>query len=313
MRRSTRSLIASLSLLLLAGCGNLVTAREDFAMDTEWKDYARVALRSTNGRLELVKGTGPKVVIRGAKQASALTMGEAQSMLARLVITAEPDSSDPTTLVIELDVPADLKTRSVGASILVEVPASVRGDLSTRNGSIVCKSMKDDVLANTSNGRITITDTDGIVRASTSNGGISIERATGSANVSTSNGAVLARDVKGDLTARTSNGSVEATGLGGSIDISTSNGRIEIAGAPGPEATISLTTSNGSIRATLPETIKGTLALSTTNGSLNTDLGKMSLTSPRMSKREMEATINGGGSGRIVMRSSNGSLTLNCR
>lgn len=312
MRRTARTLLTSVSLLLLAGCGSLVTAREDFTMEAEWKDYARVALRSTNGRLELSKGSGPKVAIRGSKQASALTMDEAQSMLGRLLVTAEPDSTDPTTLVIELDLPADLKSRSVGASILVEVPVSVRGEFSTRNGAVVCKNMKDEVVADTSNGRITITDTDGIVRASTSNGGISVERTTGSANVSTSNGAILARDIKGDFTARTSNGGVQGFGLGGAIDISTSNGRIEVDGNPSPEATISLTTSNGSIHATLPETIKGTLALSTTNGSLNTNLGKMSLTSPRMSKREMEATINGGGSGRIVMRSSNGSLTLNC-
>ncbi|RMF78168.1 MAG: hypothetical protein D6744_10430, partial [Planctomycetota bacterium] len=68
--------------------------------------------------------------------------------------------------------------------------------------------------------------------------------------------------------------------------------------------------SNGAIDATLPTTVRGVVSASTNNGSVSvftTDDVKAEQT---ITKRSYRGTLNGGGDGRIVARTSNGSLRL---
>lgn len=310
MSRSVRLAALTLVLLPLCGCvSNMVTAREDYRFESPWNNYARVEVRSTNGRLQLTQSSRANVLIHGAKQASGMTLDDAKALLAKLAVIAEPDAKDPTTLVVRLEAPADLLGRNFGASILVDLPSAVAAKLTTTNGAVSATNMKS-VEAGTSNGRIDLSDIDGSARADTSNGGVQLERIVGAAHASTSNGAIVVRNAKSGLKGETSNGAIDATGVVGSAELTTSNGRIDLDAAPAADSTISLTTSNGSLRAVLTSDLRGTMNLATSNGALNTDLGKMQVTGERRGRHEMEATINGGGSGRIIARTSNGALTV---
>jgi len=310
MLRSLRIVSLALVLLPLCGCvSNMVTAREDYQFESPWNSYARVDVRSTNGRLQLTKSGRANVLIHGSKQASGMTLDDAKSLLGKLNVVAEPDAKDPTTLVVRLEAPTDLIGRNIGASILIEVPSAIAAKLSTTNGSITAAGMKE-VGADSCNGRVNLSDIDGAAQADTSNGGVQLERIAGAARASTSNGSIVVRDAKGGLHAETSNGAIDATAIVGSAELTSSNGRIDLDAAPAADSTISLISSNGAIRATLTAEIRGTISLSTSNGSLNTELGKMQITSERRGKHDMEATINGGGSGRIIARTSNGALTI---
>jgi hypothetical protein len=280
----------------LAGCnGALCREAERFLLDVPWDGYERVVVRTGNGHVELLSGGGDDIRISGVKRAGGLTWKEARENLDRLTIIAQPDQADPTTFRIELKVPPELCNKGPGASFDVRVPEACAADIATGNGRVRVCGLKGSAQVHSSNGRIIVQDVDGSVGAGTSNGSIVVS------------------SVAGDCQLKTSNGRIEVQDVDGSVSAATSNGSIFVRATPPPEGYAVLQTSNGSIRALLPPNMRGRLSLCTGHGRVSTDLEGVTLADPRWSKDSMEAEINGGGKGKVVARTSNGSITLECR
>ncbi|HUU95076.1 MAG TPA: DUF4097 family beta strand repeat-containing protein [Phycisphaerae bacterium] len=297
----------------LVGCGSIVRVSRDFSFTAPWEDYQRVVVNTHNGRVELAATGTSEIDISGTKRAGGLTYAEAEENLDQVTIVAEPDAADPTTFRISVDYPAHLRGKSIAASFVIHVPEPCAAEIATGNGSIRAENLRDQVVLRTSNGRITLSDIAGNVRVRTSNGRVEAERIDGELYVDTGNGSVSVRALEGVCELETSNGAVEAVDVRGDISVTTSNGRIRVEAAPPEDASVILRTSNGSIHVTLPATMRGDLTLSTSNGRVSTSMDQVSLTSPSWSRRRFEAVMNGGGGGRIVARSSNGSITFICR
>jgi hypothetical protein len=297
----------------LVGCGSVVRVSRDFSFTAPWEDYQRVVVSTHNGRVELAATGTSEIDISGTKSAGGLTFAEAEENLEQVAIVAEPDGADPTILRIGVDYPVHLRNKSIGASFVVHVPEPCAAEITTGNGSIRAENLQDEVVLRTSNGRITLSDIAGNVRANTTNGRVEAEGINGKLCVDTSNGSVSVRAVQGACELETSNGPVEAMDVQADISVTTSNGRIHVEATPPDEASVILRTSNGSIHVTLPATMRGDLTLTTSNGRVSTSMDQVSLTKPSFSKRRFEAVMNGGGEGRVVARTSNGSITFICR
>ena len=314
MQRASCVLGAALLMLGLGGCAlNLVPASEPISLDTPWAGYECIRVRTCNGDVELLARDTPGIRITGVKRASGATLAEARANLERLAIVAEPDPDDPRVFVVRLDVPADLRHRSPGASLAVHVPQPCAADVVTGNGSVSVRDMKDRARLRTANGAITVENFDGVVEAATSNGQVRATNVTGSLEAETSNGAIFVRSVTGDCRLETSNGRIEVREAAGNVQAVSSNGAIDVAAAPPQEGQVVLETSNGRIRVELPANLRGVVSLHTSNGRIDTDFGSATLSNPRWSSRRFEAAINGGGAGRITAGTSNGSIVLVCR
>jgi hypothetical protein len=296
MRRWVLASVLAATASALTGCGTtLVRVSERFSLDAPWEGYQRVVVRTANGHVELFSGEGDEIRISGEKRAGGLTLGEAYDNLDQLRIVAAPDESDPTTFVIKYDFPETLRYKQLGASFDIRVPEPCTADITTGNGHIHVRGLKERALLRTCNGRIIIEDVDGHIDAETSNGRI------------------IAESVGGECRLRTSNGRVEVREARGNVWVNTSNGAIWAQATPPPEGEVVLHTSNGPIHADLPANLRGTLTLHTSNGRVSTELHDVTLNDPRWSNHSFEAKMNGGGNGKIVARTSNGSITLNCR
>jgi DUF4097 and DUF4098 domain-containing protein YvlB len=299
----------------LAGCsGTLVRVSQDVSIDSPWNDYELVVIRTVNGAVELTTAADVQGVrVRGQKSAGGLTAEEARRNLEQVEVAVGPDESNPKSLLVELRFPEELRTKNVAAGLHVTVPEAVAADVTTGNGSILVRGMRDMVVLRTSNGRITVDSVDGTVDAHTSNGRIEASAIAGEFRARTSNGAIVARQIGGDCRAETSNGPVEALGVAGNVAATTSNGRVVVDATPAEQGTVEVKASNGSIELTLPRMLKGRLLLRTSNGSVRTSTADMSLSQPQSSRGHFEALMNGGGEGRVLASTSNGSITLNCR
>jgi hypothetical protein len=315
MHRRVLALSLAATVVALTGCSpTLFRASEHFGLDVPWDDYERVVVRTRNGHVELLPGASDEIRISGVKEAGGLTLGEAQANLDRLTIVAEPDDTDPTTFVIAVEIPTQLRHKSVSASLDVRVPASCAADVNTGNGYIRAQGLDNHVTLRSSNGRIIVEDVSGRVEAVTSNGRVQATNIAGDLEVDTSNGRIIAEAVTGDCRLTTSNGRVDVRRAEGNVWVGTSNGSISVEATPPPEGKVVLETSNGSIHADLPPGMRGMLSLRSTNGSIDTDFHESTtLTRPRWSNRSFEAELNGGGAGRITASTSNGSIRLICR
>lgn len=296
MRRLGLILGAALLLASLAGCGaNPMRASEAFSLEIPWDGFERLVVRTRNGGVKLVSGGSEQVRISGVKEARGLTLAEARENLDRLTIVTEPDQASPGTFVVELEVPETLRWKSPGASFDILVPERCAAEITTGNGAIHVRGLAGPVVLRTSNGRITVEQVEGEVEAATSNGRIEVDT------------------VEGDCGLTTSNGRIRVSNAIGSVRATTSNGGVVVSATPPETGAVILRTSNGSIRTDLPPNLRGTLSVRTSNGRVETNLDGVTLTNPRWSKRSIEATLNGGGAGRISAETSNGSVTLNCR
>ena len=305
----------ALAVVVLVGCGGpfvRVSQRVDLA--EPWEDYERLVIQTRNGYVELLSGGTEEIRISGVKRAGGATIGEARENLAQLAIVSGPDEVDPATFVIAVELPDGLHRKSVGVSLDVRVPERCAAEIKTGNGHVRAEGLKDHAVLRTNNGSIRVEDVQGRVEAVTHNGRVRAENITGDLEVETGNGRIVADEIAGDCHLTSSNGRVQVRRADGSVQVMTSNGSIYVEATPPPDGQVVLETSNGSIRAVLPSTLRGQLSLLAGNGGIDADLDKaITLSRPRWSTHAFEAELNGGGDGRIQLRTSNGSVALSCR
>lgn len=132
---------------------------------------------------------------------------------------------------------------------------------------------------------------------------------TAEITIRTVNGNVSTVGSEGRQRLRSTNGRIEVDDAQRGIDAHTTNGSIDVeltAAADAPE--IEIGTTNGSITLHLPGDVRGSLEARTVNGTVRTDL-PLTLRGS-YSKRRVNADLNGGGGGRIVLRTTNGSIRI---
>lgn len=129
------------------------------------------------------------------------------------------------------------------------------------------------------------------LRLTTVNGNVRTAGAAGGQRLRSTNGRVGVEGARHRVEARTVNGSidVEISGASSAIDVrlGTTNGGITLAVPDGLEARLEARTVNGSVRSDLPVAILGA-----------------------MSRRRLSGDLNGGGSGRIELSTTNGGIHL---
>lgn len=304
----------ALLLCCASGCAALITARAEFSQDADWENYDQVVVRTLNGRVNLsVDPAATRVSVSGVKQAGGMTLQEAEAHLAQVEVKVGPDTSAAGTLRVEVVYPDELRNRNVAASLTIRVPRSVAADVETSNGSIRASDLRGPSRLATSNGGVVAQRVAGDLSVETSNGRIDLDDVSGNVSARTSNGSVVARTIGGGLKAESSNGGVQAMGVKGDVHVDTSNGRVVVEGEPTPEGTVEVASSNGSIHITLPATLRGELDLRTSNGRVRVDTAALQLSKLETSRQRFSAVVNGGGAGRVIAETSNGSVTLDCR
>lgn len=194
-----------------------------------------------------------------------------------------------------VDVRAEKLARAGSAEAAREALGRVRIEADTVGGDLRISTHYESRGFRSPNVTVTYTvlvPPDVEVDVSTTNGGIEATGLAARARLGTTNGGIEARDIRGPLEARTTNGGLD-------VDVS------QVA-----EGGIRLACTNGGIDLRLPADARATLDARITNGGI--DIGNLKLDASEMSRRRLEARMNGGGP-RIDMTCTNGGLDMTAR
>jgi Putative adhesin len=208
-----------------AACDIALSGAREEATETVTRSFplspgGTLDIATTNGRIEVVAGSGPTVEVKAVKVAKAATKEGAAELLKNLQISEEV-TPDLVKLRAERGKAGPtLKGWGTSAEVryYVTVPANTKVLLSTTNGEIEVVNVTASAQLETVNGQINARGLGGDVKASTTNGGVDITLAavTGDVNVETTNGGVTLRlpgDAKALLLGRTTNGGLSVDGL----------------------------------------------------------------------------------------------------
>jgi DUF4097 and DUF4098 domain-containing protein YvlB len=179
--------------------------------------------------------------------------------------------------------------RSPGADIEITAPVNTTFRLVSSNGRIEIDGIHASGSLDTSNGKIVARNIFGDLQADTSNGAVEIEYYEGSARLETSNGSITVTSGKGEF------------------DMETSNGRIELEAELVPGGNNRIRTSNGSVTVTVLGTPSLDVDVTTSNGSIN---NSHPILSSGPGRNSLRGQIGDGKAG-LVIRTSNGSATIN--
>jgi hypothetical protein len=220
-------LVASLS--LTAACDIALSGAREEATETVTRSFplspgGTLDVSTTNGRIEVVAGSGRTVEMTAVKVAKAATKEGATELLKRLQIKEEI-TADLVKLRAERDGGQGASRQTLSAwgtsaevRYSLKVPANTKLLLNTTNGEIEVVDVTAGSHLESVNGQINARGLSGDVKASTVNGGVDIALAsvTGDVNVETTNGGVTLRlpgDAKALLLGRTTNGGLSVDGL----------------------------------------------------------------------------------------------------
>ena len=266
-------------LLLTVGCGGATEDRDDsFTVG----DSPRLIVNNENGYMMVTAGPVNAIRVRTTIKRPSRVEYQASQDGDTVTVDTEKEGGFPLFNL----------ARSPGADIVVTAPANTRVELRSSNGRVELHGIQESGTLQTSNGKIVL------------------ENAKGDFGVHTSNGSIDVTRTDGNLTLGTSNGKVTITQAKGSFDVDTSNGRILFDGEMTPGGSNRLKTSNGDVRVTLVGEPGVSLDASTSNASVVSRLPV--LTTSTGSKTRLVGTIGGGGA-KLVIRTSNGSVTIDGR
>jgi hypothetical protein len=117
--------------------------------------------------------------------------------------------------------------------------------------------------------------------------------ASADARFRTVNGGVEIVGLTGRVNAETTNGGIRAREIGGPIEASTTNGGVDVELVKVSESGARLSCTNGGIKLMLPSDARATISASITNGGIDT--AGLSLEPTEITRRRLEARLNGGG------------------
>jgi DUF4097 and DUF4098 domain-containing protein YvlB len=140
------------------------------------------------------------------------------------------------------------------------------------------------------------------------NGGVKVSGTEGKARLSTVNGGINVVRVAGTIDAETTNGGVEVTDSRGAVSASTTNGgiKVELRDVT-PGSSLAMSTTNGGVSVRLPRNVRLSVDAATVNGRVTSAL---SVAGGTASKKRLSGAINGGGGGKLRLRTTNGSIKI---
>jgi DUF4097 and DUF4098 domain-containing protein YvlB len=274
-----RSIVpALLGLLLPALAAQAATLKETFQKSYPLRAGEKVTLRNVNGGVTVEAWDRAEVQVVAEKQVKAGDAELAKKAMGQVQIQAGRAEGG---LQIETKLPkrnSGVFDWMFGRDVNINVKYTLR----------VPREVKLDV--ETVNGGLRLAGTRGDVVMETTNGGIEIEKTAGRLELGTTNGAI------------------QVAGSAGSVDAETTNGGIEIElneVSDGDDMRFS--TTNGGVTLRLPRNIRVSLDAAVSNGRVSSDFEVDG--ADGRNRRRLSGDINGGG-GRLVVRTTNGSVTI---
>lgn len=262
MYRKTIALFILFVISIIAASHSSTIYTREFKKLIDFKPNGSVAVKTTNGKIELTSWDKNSVEIFAEIKVKASSRSEAERILDKVEILID-QSSD--RLSIEPDYPKrnsgdgfwDWVFRSESKPVVnftIKVPKQTDLNLKSTNGHLSVDDIEGEAVLKTTNGGIEAEYLKGSVAANTTNGSISISLAQFSRDdrldFNTTNGSIklyLPSEVKADVRASTVNGSIRTdfpltiqgkisrkrlngaiNGGGGTIELSTVNGSVSI-------------------------------------------------------------------------------------
>lgn len=205
-------------------------------------------VENTNGLVEVLQGTGPKVEVSAEKIAKASSDEAAKDLLSKIEIV---ETVKPESVRLVTKTPKSFGSGGAEVKYTIKVPAGLRVRAGTTNGGIKLTGISNDVEASTTNGGVNGEDLSGTINASTTNGGIHLavlKLGSGGLKAETTNGGVsvsLPTDTKATISAHVTNGGLGVENLN---VVSTEQNRRHLEGTlNGGGPSIELGTTNGGI------------------------------------------------------------------
>lgn len=243
----------------------------------ETGDSPKLEVSNFNGRVELKAGTSDRVRVSASFKYPE-----------RIEYKAE-QSGDTIRIVSKKRNGFSMFQRSPGVQLEIEAPVNTEIDLTNSNGRVEVNGIEGAGPVQTSNGRIVLEAVKGSHEVNTSNGSIEIKGMDGDGDVTTSNGKIVIKDATGLFSARTSNGSITFEG--------------EMSG----ESTGRFETSNGSVKVNLKGAPNLKIDAGTSNGKISHEVEGLNIETS--SRTKLVGSI-GNGDGQLVIRTSNGSVSI---
>lgn len=272
-------LVVFIALLLVPApisCGMLVsteTREETLTVG----DAPTLVVRAQNGSVELRSMAGDTVEVEATLRDPSRVQYEVSQVGNTISVIADVEQGG-----------WDFFRGSAGADIVVTAPPGTVLDIETSNGRIEAVGFRESAVLTTSNGRVVL------------------EEVRGDYEIRTRNGSIEVNSLEGSLTARASNGSLDLSGLLGQVDAETSNGRIDFEGEFAPETVNRLWTSNGNVAVRIEGETGVELEATTSNGRV--DIG-LHIEATLIEETRVEGIIGDGSAG-LLVRTSNGSITV---
>lgn len=122
------------------------------------------------------------------------------------------------------------------------------------------------------------------------------------------NGDIDAAAVRGRFDIRTTNGSIDLRGMMGAGELKTVNGGVKCRIVEFPKkGRLDIKTTNGGVRLDLPDGVGGSLEAKTVNGGIDLDIP---LSKSIKVKRRSISGVLGDGEGKILIRTTNGGISI---
>jgi hypothetical protein len=248
----------------------------------------------TNGRIEVVEGTGDAVDLIGEK---ILRRGRPEDIGFEV-----RRASDGVTIcaIIDEDTECDddgIRHRGRNnndnrrVNFTVRLPKGVKVAAQSGNGDVRVEGVSAEVRAASGNGDVAVSTSGGPVSASSGNGDVRVGRAGGPVRASSGNGRVSVVTGRGPVNASSGNGDVDVT-MDAIADVADD---------------MEFSSGNGSVRVTVPADFAGELVATTGSGKFFSDF-PLTLRG-RIDPQHVRATIGRGGR-RITLSSGNGDVEL---
>lgn len=310
------------------------------AISADAQDVARlsgddVAIYNLAGRVEIVSGNGPDVVVRAAREgrdADRLAVetgriGGRETLRivypAAEVVYPEMGRGSTTTRTVRPDGTFSdgrsgsgdrVRIRGSGsgmeawADLVIEVPAGRRIGVYLAVGGVEAHGVEGDMRIDTGSGRVTLSDIRGRVGVDTGSGSIEAERLSGGEVVlDTGSGSITVQDVEApSLWADTGSGSVRMRGVRSrEVEVDTGSGSVEIELLTDVERLL-VDTGSGSVTVTVPADFGAEVEMETGSGRIDVDL-PVELRTVR--RDELRGRIGDGG-GTLSIDTGSGGIRL---